>query len=1004
MKRILAQLFGVFLFGQLVACGGGGGSGEPTPPTQNLAPIAVNVSINDVNGGDIQVGDELKGHYNYQDAEGDKEGATRFAWMRNNTVIAGATAATYIPDEVDAGQLIQFVVIPVALTGTQIGEVNYSSDGVLVIDPQENSAPIATDVSITDVNDGEVRVGDELTGNYTYQDADGDTEGATTFVWKRNKEVIDGATEKNYTLIDADDGKNIEFIVWPAAKTGAQTGQIGYPSNIVTVVSSQENHAPVAVDDEAVAEFNQAVVIDILANDTDEDNDELVDLVISEMPQSGEVELNGDLTVTYQPNVDFSGQDQFEYQVGDGNGGVATAQVTVTVNSSNGVVVTANDDEYFVVVNRTTVLDVLANDEVTGGSNLKIIKITYSLDSEISIENNKISYTAHTYGANPDSFSYTIESEGVQSTAEVLVTKTMLFPEKDIVETHINQAKSIDVLDNDRVSQGGSITLTNFSQPQNGQVSRDGDLLKYTPANDFFGIDSFTYDVEDNHGNTAEGTIVEVRVRKIVDQKYVEFDLADLTLVPNEGVTITDQDVVGNFPADLESIGDFNGDGHGDFVSCFESKSIEVNSAELVNAGACYIVYGAMSKLTSQSFEELLASGKALLVTGPSAADFLGQRVFPAGDINGDGLQDLILEVTVNNSDKDLIIVLGRESSTSIHLSTVNFATSPDIFYVDTISEIHTLSKLGDIDNDGYQDFGFSEYFTNEFAQQFLLTKVLKGRNGSMTLNTEQLTQEDGIIIKPGSPYSQGNMGWAIAPLGDVNNDEIDDFALTTVRTDLGSANSARAIVFHGAENGYAQNITLSLADVLLNYPYIDFKGSINNDYSGLFYPIGDLDNNGYLDLAWESGDRTYVVYMEPFVDIGGWLPKKVDSKTPSIVSSSGTGVKVRPKGDVNRDDKADLVIWDGSYNEGSGALFVLYGNGQKISPDTTLDSLAIENGGNGQAGMLFYHSTNPLTGSMTGLFDLNNDGYDDIVIGGKTINENNREAYIIYGSEMFGN
>jgi len=83
-----------------------------------------------------------------------------------------------------------------------------------------NTPPTATNVTIA----GTAQVGQVLTGNYTYNDADGDLEGTSTYRWLRNGASISGATAKTYTLVAADQGALIVFEVTPVAATGASPG------------------------------------------------------------------------------------------------------------------------------------------------------------------------------------------------------------------------------------------------------------------------------------------------------------------------------------------------------------------------------------------------------------------------------------------------------------------------------------------------------------------------------------------------------------------------------------------------------------------------------------------------------------------------------------------------------------------------------------------------------------------------------------------------------------
>lgn len=87
-----------------------------------------------------------------------------------------------------------------------------------------NQAPKAVSVKITDQNAGDLVVGDTLVGTYTYQDADKDRQGVSTFRWLRDGTAISGAVKKTYKTTAADEKKVLKFEVTPVAKTGVIKG------------------------------------------------------------------------------------------------------------------------------------------------------------------------------------------------------------------------------------------------------------------------------------------------------------------------------------------------------------------------------------------------------------------------------------------------------------------------------------------------------------------------------------------------------------------------------------------------------------------------------------------------------------------------------------------------------------------------------------------------------------------------------------------------------------
>ncbi|MDO8251226.1 MAG: hypothetical protein Q7T78_16110 [Rhodoferax sp.] len=215
----------------LAACGGGGGSVslDPAPavaaPTADqvvisaAAPTASNVGIDGI----AQVGKVLTGVYTYADANNDPQGTSTFRWLRGGAAITGATAKTYTLVAADLGKAIIFEVTPVSTvaptTGTPVASsatAPVTAAGVVAAP----AAPTATAVAIS----GATPVGQVLTGNYTYADANNDPQGASIFRWLRGGVAIAGATKKTYTLVAADLGQAITFEVTPVSTVVPTTG------------------------------------------------------------------------------------------------------------------------------------------------------------------------------------------------------------------------------------------------------------------------------------------------------------------------------------------------------------------------------------------------------------------------------------------------------------------------------------------------------------------------------------------------------------------------------------------------------------------------------------------------------------------------------------------------------------------------------------------------------------------------------------------------------------
>lgn len=110
-----------------------------------------------------------------------------------------------------------------ALNGVIMSEYSNEATATTYI---ENSPPRAENLSIT----GIAKVGELVTGNYSYFDDDGDEEGESIYQWLRKVDedfipILD-ATQKTYTLVSADIDALIRFQVTPIAQTGVLRGDV----------------------------------------------------------------------------------------------------------------------------------------------------------------------------------------------------------------------------------------------------------------------------------------------------------------------------------------------------------------------------------------------------------------------------------------------------------------------------------------------------------------------------------------------------------------------------------------------------------------------------------------------------------------------------------------------------------------------------------------------------------------------------------------------------------
>ena len=323
-------------------------------------------------------------------------------------------------------------------------------------------------------------------------------------------------------------------------------GRGGSASATVTVtVTAAPNTPPVALDDAAAAAPGIPTPIDVLANDSDPDGDPLSITAVTQ-PPGGVVTINGNV-LGYIANTGFSGLDRFTYTIGDGQGGSATATVSVTVGTAPNTPPVALDDAAVAAPGVATPIDVLANDSDADGDPLTITAVTPPIGGTVTITGSVLSYVANAAFAGVDRFSYTIsDGRGGSATASVAVTvpgapNQPPVAVDDVGATTVGTAVVLDVLDNDSDPDGDALVIVSTTQPAGGLVAFDGTSVTYAPAAGFVGVDSFTYTIEDGRGGSATATVT-VSVNAAPNQPPVPAPDAALTAV-NTPVTI---DVLAN--------------------------------------------------------------------------------------------------------------------------------------------------------------------------------------------------------------------------------------------------------------------------------------------------------------------------------------------------------------------------------------------------------------------------------------------------------------------------
>ncbi len=309
----------------------------------------------------------------------------------------------------------------------------------------------------------------------------------------------------------------------------------------VTVTISAINDAPVAKALTITTEEDTAsAALSVRSQTTDvEDGIPTGDLALVSLPQKGQVTIDQTAgTFVYTPNANENGSDSFTYTIADSEGSVSlAATVSVNIGSVNDAPVASADTLTF-DEDVTSTLDVLGNDSDIEDGSFTASSITLQ-----DLGQGEGVYSFATVSVNADgtlnivpaanvngqhSFTYTLtdSSQAVSASATVTLNIT---PVNDAPVAVDNSAQlleegsfEVNVLGNDSdVDTGDSFDLTSVNvvdQPAHGSVSvtASGAII-YSPEEDYFGEDSFTYTVADVAGAVSNVATVTMTVTPVND-------------------------------------------------------------------------------------------------------------------------------------------------------------------------------------------------------------------------------------------------------------------------------------------------------------------------------------------------------------------------------------------------------------------------------------------------------------------------------------------------------
>lgn len=355
-----------------------------------------------------------------------------------------------------------------------------------------------------------------------------------------------------------------------------------------------------------------------------------------------------------------------------------------------------------------------------------------------------------------------------------------------------------------------------------------------------------------------------------------------------------------------------------------------------------------------------------------------------AGDVNGDGFDDLI----VGDSRNDEIFIF--------HGNGVGFAVQ-DYTTADTHIENDQPESLfgvgaGDVDGDGFDDVLLTSlsYVTSqqiEAGAMFLFYGGPGGIASGTTLDADSLFEGD---------IALSGFGSHAGPIGDVDADGFDDIIVGAFGLASIPAATEAVYIYYGSSSGIAGGGPIDADHTI--------ESSQPNTQMGP-NAAADVNGDGYDDLilGLPRIDIGQIDEGAAFIYHGGpsgilhTSTASFDSRFQGDQTSGRVAGAISSAGDVNDDGFEDILVRGRNYDVGAagdGAVFVLLGSASGIANSTPATAHGlIEND------QLF----SDFATSIGGGGDFNDDGFDDFMVGapGYDLPNSLGAVFVFFGSAL---
>ena len=482
---------------------------------------------------------------------------------------------------------------------------------------------------------------------------------------------------------------------------------------------------------------------------------------------------------------------------------------------------------------------------------------------------------------------------------------------------------------------------------------------------------------------------------------------------------INEGDYSGN---SVSSAGDVNGDGIDDVI--IGAYNADPNGTS--GAGESYVVFGSKNGFAESIDLAALDGTNGFVIKGIGESDYSGTSVSSAGDVNGDGIDDVIIgadyaDPNGTSNAGESYVVFGSDDgfAKSIDLAALDGTNGFVLKGIDEGDRSgYAVNSAGDVNNDGIDDLIIGAFEAapdgNNYAGE---SYVVFGSNDGFAASFDlaALDGTNGFVLRG---INEGDYsGFSVNSAGDVNGDGIDDLIIGGYGADPNGNNYAgESYVVFGSESGFDESIDLAALDGTNGFV---IKGINEDDYSGFSVSsAGDVNGDGIDDVIIGAplanpndnnrAGESYIVFgsergFDESIDLAvldgtnGFVIKGIDE-------GDFSGVSVNSAGDVNGDGIDDLIIGaygadtNGDNDNRVGESYVVFGSESGF--DESID-LATLDGTNGF--VLKGINEGDRSGfSVSGAGDVNGDGIDDVIIGAFTASPNGNysagESYVVFG------